>query len=154
LKKLFCSARKEWVAATPEELVRQRLLHHLIHDLLFPREGIALEKALSSMPHLSLSKEKMPDRRFDMACYAKGIHPEHSLYPLLIIECKAVKLTDVMMHQLIGYNYYAKAKFLTLVNQDEIRFQFYDSSLSSYKIVSFIPSYQQLLSFTNTNSIK
>lgn len=146
MKRLFCEGRKEWVKETREELVRQKLLYYLTNNLLYPADGMVLEKALSQLPHLKLAQESLPDRRIDIACYAKNIHKEHSLYPLLLIECKSIKLTDTMMLQLCGYNYYVKAYFLALVNQDEVRFQYHDPSKATSCLLSYIPSYQQLIS--------
>src|SRR5690242_14822270 len=85
-KQHFDEVRRAWVAATPEEGVRQRVLKKMIHALGFPKELIAVEKELKELPHLA--GRSVPERRIDVLCYGKEIHPEHSLYPLLLIECK------------------------------------------------------------------
>lgn len=145
-KKIYCLGRKQWVAATPEELIRQELLHNLTLKLKFPAGGIVLEKALSDMPHLSLEATKIPTRRADIVCYARGIHPKHDLYPLLLIECKAVKLTPRSVNQVVGYNHFIKAHFIALANGEEVKCGFYDKSENQYRFISYIPTYEELLS--------
>lgn len=143
--KIFCQTRKTLVASLPEEIVRQKLLFHLINNLHFPESLIVLEKALCQMPHLTLSPLKIPDRRADIVCYAKGIHKDHDLYPLLIIECKAVKLTARVVNQVVGYNRYVKANFIAIANESDIQFGCYDPIKKDYSFLSFIPTYQELL---------
>lgn len=87
---IYCCIRKEWVAATPEEKVRQKLLAGMIGSLGYPASTIAVEQSLREMPHLALNPLKMPSRRADVVVFAKDIHPHHSLFPLLLVECKAV----------------------------------------------------------------
>ena len=145
-EKIYCSTRKEWVAPLPEEFVRQKLIHHLIENLHFPKNLLVLEKALCQMPHLVLSPLKIPNRRADIVCFAKDIHPDGNLYPLLIIECKAVKLTLRAVNQVIGYNHFVKAKFIAIANENEIQFGFFNRLENQYNFLSYIPSYQELLS--------
>jgi hypothetical protein len=145
-EQIYCLGRKEWVAKTPEEMVRQRLFHELTTTLGFPGYHIAVEKALNQMPHLAIQGCKMPKRRVDLVCFAKGIHPVHDLYPLLIIECKAVKLTSKVLNQVVGYNHFIKSHFLAIANADEIQFGFYHPEEKQYVFISHIPTYQELLS--------
>lgn len=147
MKQIYCPCRKEWVALTPEETVRQKLFQYLTKSLNFPISWIVLEKALRQMPHLTLNPEnhEIPNRRADLICFAKGIHKEHDLYPLLMIECKAVKLTDSVMNQVIGYNYFVGAYCIAAVNATDIQFGFYDKIKSQYAFISYIPSYDDLL---------
>ncbi|NGX27599.1 MAG: hypothetical protein K940chlam6_01537, partial [Chlamydiae bacterium] len=50
---LYDPFRKLWVAALPEEVVRQKLLHVMITQLGFPKNFLVVEKQLSELPHLS-----------------------------------------------------------------------------------------------------
>lgn len=140
-KQLFCSIRKIWVAATPEEYVRQGILQHLVENLDFPGSCIAVEKELKFMlpAHESLLP---PDRRIDIMCYAndgsKGLHP------LLLIECKAVNITARELRQVIGYNHLIKASFIALANQTERKLGWYDTTLKNYKFVNYFPNYSEL----------
>ena len=120
-KKLFDPLRAKWVAPTPEECIRQGLLGKMVEELGYPQSFIAVEKELSELPHLRLtSKDAIPNRRADVIVFAKKVHPDHPLYPLLMIECKAVPLTPKFAQQVIGYNSVVKAPFLALANQEQV----------------------------------
>jgi hypothetical protein len=141
---LFDPIRREWVAATPEEAVRQLLLEQLIHSLGFPRELISVEKGLRQMPHLCLQpNSRVPARRADIVCFAKSIAGP-SLHPLLLIECKAVPITPAVMRQVVGYNHYMNASSIAVVNQTETRFGYFHPSRQEYVYTPEIPSYDQL----------
>lgn len=138
--------RKEWVAALPEEHVRQRVLRHMCEERGFPASLIAVEKSLRQMPHIPSGElMRMPDRRADIVCFAKGIHPDSDLYPLLIVECKAVKLTSRVISQVSGYNYFVRACFIAIVNEFEMRTGWYDSARCEYTFVDYLPSYEELM---------
>ena len=62
-----------------------------------------------------------------------------------MIECKAVKLSQAVLNQVIGYNYYMKACFVAVANQEHIRTGWYDTATEKYKFVDTLPSYQELL---------
>jgi hypothetical protein len=145
LEHIYCVGRKDWVVKTPEELVRQRLFHELTTTLGFPISHIALEKALNQMPHLKTTGLKMPKRRVDLVCFARGIHPVHDLYPLLIVECKSVKLTSRVLSQVIGYNHFINSRFLAIANADEVQFGFYNHQESRYLFLPHIPPYSELI---------
>lgn len=143
---LFCPIRKESVAALPEELVRQRMLSYLIEQRGFPASLIAVEKSLKQLPHLSAAdRRQVPDRRADIICFAKGIKGQSTLYPLLIIECKAVKLNSRTISQVLGYNHFVRACFVAIVNQEELRMGWYDQTAQSYAFTNDIASYSQLI---------
>ncbi len=110
------------MAATPEEQVRQGLIRHLIDDLGFPPELLAVECGLN-------------ERRTDLVAYERRAE---DLAPLLLIECKAVALNDAAMHQVLGYNHHLKAKFVALVNQDGIRMPWGEEE------IDYIPGYTDL----------
>lgn len=145
-QEIYCAVRKEWIKALPEEIVRQKMINYLIQQQ-FPLEAMVVEKGLWQLPHLQLSKIKIPTRRADIICFAKGIHPEYSLYPLLLVECKAptLKLTSKMINQVTGYNYYLNAPFLALTNGEELRFGWFDNLQKDYKFIDYLPSYAELL---------
>lgn len=145
-KQLYCMIRKTWVAASPEEFVRQETLHHLVRHCSFPCSGIVVERDIKSMPHLSLMDRKLPERRADILCYAKL--QNEGLHPLLLVECKAVPLSTNEIQQVIGYNYLLKASFIALVNQEEKKLGWFDTQLSNYKFIDYIPSFLEL-----TNSV-
>ncbi len=139
--KLYCSVRKTWVATTPEEEVRQATIEHLVERLGFPISCIAVEKELKTMPHVF--SEHVPERRLDILCYAR--EKEKGIYPLLLIECKAVKISSKELRQVIGYNYYLKAPFIALVNQTEKRLGWFDPKLEDYQFINYFPHYSELI---------
>jgi len=143
MEQLYCPIRKGWVAALPEERVRQRILSHMIDEKGFPASLIVVEKAIKQLPHLATEGiHSIPDRRVDVACFAKV---SEGLYPLLAIECKAVPLTSKVIHQVTGYNHYIRASFIAIVNEIELKTGWYDSVKNAYVFVDFLPSYQELL---------
>jgi len=143
---IFDEIRGLWVTATPEEKIRQQLLHHLIHRLAFPKNLVAVEKELRQLPHLQASQKKIPDRRADIVCFASAIHPSHPLYPLLLIECKEEALNQKAIDQVLGYNAYAGAYFIGLVNATEMRIGYRDVKQQTYCFMNYLPTYEELLS--------
>jgi hypothetical protein len=142
-RELFDPFRKKWVKATPEEIVRQKWLQVLVFQLKFPKELIAVEKELKELAHITASP---PERRADIICFAKDIHPDHSLYPLLLIECKEDKsLQAEATEQVIGYNHFVNAYFIAAICDTSVQFGFFDKELKSYKFFPSIPSYLQLV---------
>lgn len=139
---IFDPLRKIWVAATPEEIVRQKLLLRMTDELGYPKELLAIEKELTELPHLS--QKNLPQRRIDILCFGKNIHPNYSLYPLLLIECKKEKLASAAKEQLLGYNAYVEAHFVALVSREETLFGFRTGR--DYQFLAFLPPYAQLAS--------
>lgn len=145
---LICPIRKTAVPALPEERVRVQLLIDLVDKLGYPAGCLAVEKELSQIAHLRSLCGKLPQRRADIICFAKGIHPTEELYPLLLIECKAVPLSNKMINQVAGYNHFLKAHYIALVNQHEIRTGWFDPLTQSYRFVPYLPTYAQLMRST------
>ena len=137
---LYCPIRKTWIAALPEELVRQRVINHMIEEQGFPASLIAVEQAVRKFPHLSVTDRRLvPDRRADVVCFAKGLTGMNDLYPLLTIECKAVKLTPRVISQVLGYNHFIRACFIAVANQAEIRTGWYHPDKGEYVFVELPP---------------
>jgi Type I restriction enzyme R protein N terminus (HSDR_N) len=142
---LFDEVRKIWVAATPEEIVRQKVLKKLIHGLGFPKELIAVEKELKELPHID--RGALPQRRVDILCYGKQIHPLHPLYPLLLIECKKEKMDEAAAEQAIGYNAHVRAYFIALADRQTERFGYLDKMTKQYVFHNGLPSFKDLMSW-------
>lgn len=140
---LFDEVRREWVKATPEEKVRQTWLYRLVYSLNYPKELLVVEKELKDLPHLS--SKIQPKRRVDILCYGRFIHPEHSLYPLLLIECKREEIGNTAVEQLIGYNGSIHAYFIAVANHKEIRLGYFHKQKKTYVFESGLPSYQELV---------
>lgn len=143
--KVYCLIRSEWLAATPEEVIRQRLLRHMTEALGYPKNWLCVEKRLTELPHLSLQPtQRMPQRRIDVVCYMRG--QSHDLKPLILVECKAVPITRRAMQQVIGYNRYVKAPFVCLINATEVRFGGFDPVTRDYRFGNTFPSYAEIAS--------
>ena len=109
----------------------------MIGELGYPKELIAVEKELKTLPHLA--SESVPDRRIDLICFTNRITP------LLLMECKAEPLSPKAVEQALGYNLYVKAPYVAVVNDREICFR-YDLSCSNC-VLNRLPSYAELLEY-------
>lgn len=142
-KRIFDEVRGCWVKATPEEQVRQRWLQLMVHQLGYPKELLVVEKKIKELPHLNPAT--VPNRRIDILCYGKGIHPNFPLYPLLLIECKDELLTQSAIDQVIGYNYHVKACFTGAVSMDEVQLGYFDRVKNKHVFCSILPSFKELI---------
>lgn len=140
-QQLLDPIRGIYVPATPEEKVRQRWICHMISSLGYPKGLFTVEKRLSELPHLA--HVKVPDRRIDFLVYANVL--QGGVTPLLLVECKVASLRQEQMDQLIGYNYYVGARFLAVVNEQQIQFGYRSPAASEYVFHSFLPCYEELL---------
>ncbi len=135
MNEVFDPIRNTWVAATPEEVVRQTWIQRMILELKFPKELLAVEKDLKALPHLS-QEIKLPDRRIDLLVFMKK---NATFVPLLLIECKEGALKEEALSQVLSYNHYVKAPFVAVVNQHEIRLRGHAGEMKT------LPSYSELL---------
>ena len=108
-EQIFCEWRHRWVRLTPEEWVRQQLLHRLVEQLGFPASLIAVEVSLENHQS-SITNHKL--HRADAVVYDK------QMQPLVLIECKAetVQLTQKTLDQAITYNRKLHVPYLLLHN--------------------------------------
>jgi hypothetical protein len=122
-----CLIRKRFVAATPEEAIRQGLLQKMISEWGYPKGLISVEKKIGS-------------RRYDVVCYTRDV------LPLLLIECKAIEINEAAENQAFGYNDAVKAPFICLASQTAIKTLWQEKG----KIVSvpFLPKYAELYEFS------
>jgi hypothetical protein len=140
-EKIYDRVRNLWVSETPEEIVRQTLLNKMIDELSYPKELIVIEKSLSEIP--LFSSITTPLRRIDIACFSKNIHPKHSLYPLLLIECKESKDQAMQaLEQVKGYNCFLKAYFIAVAYPGGEVFGFLEGE--KFRLLNYLPPYEQL----------
>ncbi len=125
---VYDPVRRRLVAATPEEKIRQKLLHRMLNDLGYPKGLIAVE--------MSLGKQK---RRADIVCY----RCEGELQPLLIVECKALEISLETQEQAFGYNTALGAPFVCLAGSKEIVTLWSDGK--NIVRVPFLPYYRELV---------
>ncbi len=136
--KLFCLVRRSWIKATPEEKLRQAVLHFMFDKGSYPNGLVALEM---------LPSKTSPLRRADIVSYWKN--STGSIAPLIVVECKAEKLTPQAILQAGGYNYYLEAPFIALACPQESFWGWFDHSKKSYAFQPGFPTYPQLLTLLN-----
>lgn len=142
---IYCPIRRENVAALPEELIRQRFILFMLQERGFPASLVTVEKSLRQLPHLSpLERQAAPCRRADILCFAKGICGA-AFHPLLLVECKAVKLTKRALNQVIGYNHHVRSCFIAIVNDQEMCLGWFDKAKGEYSFIEDLPPYNELL---------
>ena len=100
---IFDSLRKKYVRLTPEEWVRQHIIHYLIYYRHYPSALISIERPIRQ-------KDKGSPRA-DILVYGK------KCVPIMVIECKAPhkKLSKNTLQQMIQYNK-EKIPFLVFTN--------------------------------------
>ena len=125
---IFDIVRKKYVILTPEEWVRQHVVHFLLKEKNYPISLIAVEKQLKINARV---------KRTDIVVYNKLGTPE------VLIECKApsVKITQTTFDQIARYNLTANSKYLMVTNGLAHYFCQIDSIRETYIFLEDIPSY-------------
>lgn len=126
-EQIFCEWRKRWVRLTPEEWVRQQLLHHMVEQLAYPSSLIGVEVAIT------VGEVK---KRCDAVVY------NQDLQPIMLVECKAetVHITQKTLDQALVYNRKLNVPYLILYNGPQTVFVHVPSQSAS----SAIPHYSTL----------
>ena len=129
---IFDIIRKKFVDATPEEWVRQHIIHYLINHKQVPASMISVEK------QLLLNNTK---RRTDLVVF------NSSLKPILIIECKApeIEINQLTVNQALRYNLELDVASVFLSNG--LSHVFLKLEHNSPEILKEIPNYENLLNF-------
>jgi len=140
MKQVYDKIRQKWVAATPEEIVRQRWTQRMVQELQFPAELLVIERELKMLPHLEQYPHPLPTRRVDVLSFGKN---PHQVFPLLLIECKSEPLSQEALDQAVAYNTFVQAFYVAIVNQDQIRLR-YNLSCKSCEI-DRLPSFTDLM---------
>ena len=111
-EQIFCEWRHRWVRLTPEEWVRQQLLHHLVEQLGYSASLIAVEVPLEKISNLQSTLTNNKSYRADAVVYNRAMQP------LMLIECKAetVPLTQKTLDQAVIYNRRLNVPYLLLYN--------------------------------------
>lgn len=129
---VFDIIRKKFVEATPEEWVRQHIIHLLINHKQVPASMISVEK------QLVLNNTK---RRTDLVVF------NSQLRPILIIECKApqISINQLTINQALRYNLQLNVPAILLSNG--LQHIFLKLENNEPKVLKEIPDYQSLLNF-------
>jgi len=125
---IFDIIRKKYVILTPEEWVRQHIIHYLIEEKKYPVSLIGVEKKLTIN---NLTK------RTDILIFNnKGL-------PHIIVECKApsVQITQGSFDQIARYNLKLKANLLIVSNGLQHYVSKMDFENEKYIFLENIPDY-------------
>ena len=124
--------RRQYVALTPEEWVRQHFVHFLIDDRGFPQSLMANEVQL---------KLNGMSRRCDTVVY------DRTLRPRVIVEYKAptVNITRQVFDQICRYNMVLRVDYLIVSNGLVHYCCKVDYDARSYTFLSEIPDYGQVV---------
>lgn len=125
---IFDVIRKKYIVLTPEEWVRQHLVHYLINEKGYPKSLINVEK------QLIINNLK---KRTDIVVFTNTGTPH------IIVECKApsVKITQKTFDQIARYNLKLKAQFLMLSNGLQHYFAKLDLENNAFVFLKDIPKY-------------
>lgn len=124
---VWCVIRKKSLLLTPEEWVRQHLIHYLHHELRIPFARMAAEYSIQ-VNQLS--------RRCDIVVF------DHEGKPTLIVECKApeIALSEEVFYQIAQYNRTLNVALFMMSNG--LHHVFGKINYSSDKI-EFLPDFSQ-----------
>lgn len=129
--KIFDIVRGKYVRLTPEEWVRQHVLHFLIHDRNYPRSLIGVEKRVVV---------NRLERRVDILVY------NSVLEPFILVECKSpqIKVTQEVFDQAARYNLTVNVPYFVLSNGLDTFCCTLDHNLKSYKFLEEVPFYEKM----------
>lgn len=126
---IFDIVRKKYVILTPEEWVRQHLIHYLIEEKKYPISLIAVEKQLTI--------NKLTKRTDILVFNTDGL-------PHIIVECKspAIKISQNTFDQIARYNLKLNANFLIVSNGLEHFNCKMDIENEAYLFLETIPNHE------------
>ena len=101
--RIFDVIRKKYVVCTPEEWVRQHVIHFLINHLAYPKSLFRVESGVSSSTRL---------QRSDIVVHGRDGRP------WLLVECKSPTepIGTQVFHQSLIYNRTLSADFVAVTN--------------------------------------
>jgi hypothetical protein len=131
-QEIFDIVRKRFVALTPEEWVRQHVLHFMNAEKSVPLSLMAVEKSL---------KINTLKKRADLVVH------ERSGRALMLVECKApgVKITQQVFDQAARYDMVFHVNFLLITNGLANYCCRFDYSGNTYAFLPEIPSYAEMI---------
>lgn len=123
--------RQRWVVLTPEEWVRQNLIHYLHHTLAYPLELMQVEAAITLN---GLTK------RCDVVVYDAAVHP------IMIVETKKaeVPINQKVVDQACRYNLVLQVPYLLLSNGKQTLCLRVSDQEPHLKQMPQIPTWQEL----------
>ena len=129
---IFDVIRRQYVALTPEEWVRQHFVHFLINHKGYPQAlmGAEVQLKLNGM-----------SRRCDTVVY------DRTLKPRVIVEYKAptVSITQKVFDQICRYNMVLQVGYLIVSNGTAHYCCKVDYTTGTYTFMEEIPEYNQII---------
>lgn len=124
---IFDEIRKKFIILTPEEWVRQHVVHYLLYEKKYPKSWINVEKRI---------KINGLTKRYDVVVY----NAEGSIF--LLVECKApeIKISQHTFDQIARYNLALKANYLMVTNGLDHYFCQMDFENECYHFLQDLPN--------------
>ncbi len=128
---IFDEIRKKFIILTPEEWVRQHVVHYLINEKKYPKSLINVEKVLTVN---GLRK------RYDVVVF----NSDGSIH--ILVECKApeVRISQATFDQIARYNMTMKARFLKVTNGLSHYYCQMDFENEKYEFLTGLPDYKEI----------
>ena len=128
---VLCEIRNKKLKLTPEEWVRQHVIHFLITHKNVPKGVIASEQTI---------QVNGLTRRCDLVVY--NILGK----PILLVECKAadVTLNEKVLHQIAQYNFNLNVDYLLLTNGIEQFNCFINRSKNTIDYLDNLPNWNEI----------
>ncbi len=128
---IYDPVRRKYVALTPEEEVRQKMLRYLVEDSGVPLGLVAVEYQI---------KIDRLVKRCDIVVYSR------QGTPLMIVECKSnqVKLDQKTIEQAALYNIRLKVNYITITNGLQTYCCKRNQNGESFTLLAGLPSYNEM----------
>jgi hypothetical protein len=125
---IFDEIRKKFIILTPEEWVRQHVVHFLILEKKYPKSLINVEKSL---------KINGLTKRYDVVVYKN----DGSI--LILVECKStsIKISQTVFDQIARYNLTLNAQYLMVSNGLNHYYSKMDFENERYDFLKELPIY-------------
>ena len=126
---IFDEIRKKFIILTPEEWVRQHVVHFLILEKKYPKSLINVEKSL---------KINGLTKRYDVVVYKN----DGSI--LILVECKStsIKISQTVFDQIARYNLTLNAEYLMVSNGLNHYYSKMDFENERYDFLKELPDYK------------
>ena len=126
---IFDPVRRRYTAFTPEEYVRQWVIHYLITEKKVPKNCISVETSI---------KLNKLNRRVDLVVYTT------QLQVAMIVECKSpdVILSQEVLDQILRYNTELGAPLVAITNGTSIQTCLVNSPMSQNQFIDDFPEFE------------
>ena len=125
---VFDNIRRKFIVLTPEEWVRQHVVHYLLTEKQYPKSLVNVEKML---------KVNGLAKRYDVVVF----NPDGTIK--ILVECKApdVAISQAVFDQVARYNLAMDAEFLMVTNGLNHYFCRMDFEAKQYIFLKSLPDY-------------